>query len=189
MKIGSNIRRKRELRHLIGALVFSFLIALFGYYYLGALVGLLFLIGYFGGFVFWVFIRTSPTWSSIRTPYFVALTAFILHKIEENRMKFFEILGEKITGIPMPEVSPLLVFGLLFIPIGAWLLIPSLLKRSHPLGCFLAWTYYASFSLVESAHFIFPLLTDEPYGYFPGMVSALILVPIGFWGMWKLSRT
>lgn len=174
---------------LLGTIVYSLFIPSIGYFYVGSLVAFLFLVGYIGGFAMWIMFPSKASWSEIRTPYWTAFAVYIfLHKVEENRMKFFEVLGEKITGIPVPELSPLLVIGLLILPIGAWLLIPILVKRGHPTGYYLVWTYFMSFGLVELAHFIFPLLTGEPYSYFPGMISAAILSPIGFWGMWKLAK-
>lgn len=174
---------------IISAFLFSLLIPAIGYIYTGSLVAFLFLIGYLGGFALWLLIPVRAPWSSIRIPYWTTFAIYIfLHKVEENRMKFFEVLGDKITGIPVPDITPLLVIGLLILPLGAWLMIPYLVKRGHDLGYYLAWTFFTSFALVESAHFVFPLLTGEPYGYFPGMASAVILVPAGLWGVWRLSR-
>ena len=51
-----------------------------------------------------------------------------------------------------------------------------------------AWTLFASMGLTELAHFIMPLLANEPYGYFPGMASVVILAPLAWWGMWRLFR-
>jgi hypothetical protein len=172
----------------LSALLFSLSIPCVGYLKLGALVALLFAVGYLGGFVLWLCFRTDATWAAVRGPYWTGLAIFVLlHKVEENRFKFFEVLGEKITGVPVPEVTPLLVVGLLVMPIGAWLSVPYLVRRRHPFGTFLAWTLFASFGIVEAAHFIFPLLADQPCGYFPGMASAALLVPAGWWGMSRLA--
>lgn len=53
-------------------------------------------------------------------------------------MKFFEVVGDKITGIPVPEITPFLVLSLLILPIGAWLLVPYLVKRGYDFGYYLA---------------------------------------------------
>jgi hypothetical protein len=37
--------------------------------------------------------------------------------------------------------------------------------------------------ITELAHFIFPVLVNEPYGYFPGMASVLVLAPRTWWGI------
>jgi len=180
---------KRQSSTIIFALLFSLLIPVFGYFYTGWLIAFLFLIGYFAGFFLWLFIPTKVPYASIRAPYWATLLVFILlHKVEENRMKFFEVVGDKITGIPVPEVTPLLVVSLLILPIGAWLLVPYLVKRGHDIGYYFAWTLFTSTGLIELAHFIFPLLTGEPYGYFPGMITALPLATVGWWGMWKLGK-
>lgn len=170
-------------------LAFSLLVPAIGYFYVGALVASLFLVGYLGGFLLWLLVPTKVSWLWIRTPYWIAFAIYLfLHKVEENRMKFFEVLGEKITGIPVPPVTPVLIVGLLILPLGSWLLIPTLVKREHPVGYYLAWTYFTSFGVVELAHFVFPFLAGSEFGYFPGMASATLLVPAGIWGMWRLSH-
>lgn len=55
-------------------------------------------------------------------------------------------------------------------------------------GYFLAWTFFASMGITELAHFVLPFLTDKPYGYFPGMYSVIVLAPVAWWGMYKLSK-
>ncbi len=180
---------KRKPVVVVCALLFSLVVPAFGYAYLGALYALLFLMGYLAGFIAWLLVPTKVPYASIKAPFWATLLAFLLlHKVEENKMKFFEVLSAKITGTPVPEVTPLLIIGLLILPIGSWLLIPYLMKKGHDFGYYLAWTFFASMGLVELAHFFFPLFTDEPYGYFPGMASAIILAPLGWWGMWRLSR-
>jgi hypothetical protein len=52
----------------------------------------------------------------------------------------------------------------------------------------LAWTFFTSMGITELAHFLLPLLTTEPYGYFPGMASVVVLAPLAWWGMWRLAR-
>lgn len=179
---------KKKPSIIIAALVFSLTIPFFGYVYTGWLIAALFLIGYLTGFFLWLFVPTKVPYASIRTPYWATFLVFIfLHKVEENRMKFFEVIGDKITGIPVPEVTPFLVLSLLILPIGAWLLVPYLVKRGYDFGYYLAWTIFTSTGIIELAHFIFPLLTNEPYRYFPGMVTALPLAVLGWWGMWRLS--
>lgn len=180
---------KKQSLTIIFALLFSLAIPILGYFYTGPLIAFLFLLGYIGGFVLWVTIGKKVAWSTIQIPYWTAFAIYIfLHKVEENRLKFFEALGDKITGIPVPEITPLLIIGLLILPIGAWVLIPALVKRGYDFGYYLAWTFFVSFGVIESAHFIFPLLTGESYRYFPGMASAIILVPAGWWGVWRLIR-
>lgn len=174
---------------IVSALIFSLAIPVFGYIYTGALIASLFLIGYLAGFLLWLYVPIKVPYASIRAPYWATLLIFLfLHKVEENVMKFFEVIGDKITGVPVPEVTPLLVLSLLILPIGAWLMVPYLVGRGYDFGYYLAWTFFTSTGIIELAHFIFPLLTNEPYGYFPGMVTALPLAAAGWWGMWRLSQ-
>jgi len=42
--------------------------------------------------------------------------------------------------------------------------------------------------VTQLAHFVLPLLTNEPYGCFPGMASVLLLASLAWWGMWRLAR-
>ena len=172
---------------IISALIFSLLVPAFGYYYTGPLIALLFLIGYLAGFLLWLYFPLKVPYASIQVPYWATLLVFLLlHKVEENVMNFFEVLGDKITGIPVPEVTPFLVLSLLILPIGAWLAVHFLVKRGYDFGFYLAWTFFTSTGLIELAHFVFPFLTGEPYGYFPGMITALPLAAIGWWGMYRL---
>ena len=162
---------------------------LLGYVYLGPLYAGLFLVGYFGGFLLWLRTPSQVAWRAIRLPFWLTLAAFLLlHKVEENRMAFFEAVSDRITGTPVPEVTPGLILSLLVIPVGAWLAIPLLVSRDQEFGRFLAWTFFASMGLTELAHFIMPILAREPYGYFPGMASVLVLAPLGWWGMRRLAH-
>lgn len=179
--------QRKNVTLVVLALAFSFLVPLLGYFYLGLLYALLFFIGYLGGFILWMTTPVHASWSSIRLPFWLTLLAFLLlHKVEENRMAFFETVSSKITGTPMPEATLPLLLSLLIIPVGAWLAVPLLLQRDHEFGRYLAWTFFASMGLTELAHFIMPVLAGEPYGYFPGMASVFILAPLGWWGMWRL---
>lgn len=173
---------------LVSAFLFSLLIPVLGYVYLGRLVALLFLVGYLGGFLLWILVSARVPYASLKTPFWTTLAAFsLLHKTEENVTSFFEVLGDKITGVAVPEVTPLLILSLLVLPVGAWILTPILVKRGNDFGYYLAWTFFASIGITELAHFVFPLLTDKPYRYFPGMASVVVIAPLAWWGMWRLS--
>lgn len=181
--------KKRPLL-LVSALLFSLAVPALGYIYLGTLYALLFLLGYGGGFVLWILVPAKAPYASIKVPYWTTLLAFLLlHKVEENRTRFFEVVSEKITGDPMPEVTPLLIMALLVLPVGTWLATPFLVKRGYDFGYYLGWTFFVSMGITELAHFVLPLLTHEPYGYFPGMASVLVLAPLAWWGMWRLARS
>ena len=108
------------------------------------------------------------------------------HKYEERTMDFFPALSE-ITGRPVPEItSPPAI--MLLVLAAVWLAIPFLIVKKYDIGYFLAWTFFASMGITELAHFVLPLLTHKPYGYFPGMYSVAVLAPVAWWGMWSLSN-
>lgn len=179
----------KQTQLLIFGLLFSLAIPALGYVYLGTLYAFLFLLGYGGGFVLWILLPARAPYASIKIPYWTTLLAFLLlHKVEENRARFFEVVSEKITGDPMPEVTPLLIMALFVLPVGAWLAAPFLIRRGYDFGYYLGWTFFASMGITERAHFVLPLLTNEPYGYFPGMASVLVLAPLAWWGMRRLAR-
>lgn len=46
---------------------------------------------------------------------------------------------------------------------------------------------FTAMGVTELAHFAFPLFVAEPNGYFPGMASVVVLAPVAWWGMWRLS--
>jgi len=171
------------------ALTYAISVPALGYYFLGFLVAVLFAIGYLSGFLLWLMVSARPSFASIKVPYLLTLAAFLLlHKPEERFAAFFETLSDKITGVPVPALSAGLFLSLVVLPIFPWLIAPLLMKRGNELGYFFACTLFTSMGITELAHFVFPLLTDEPYGYFPGMVSVVLLAPLGWWGMWLLSR-
>lgn len=78
---------------IVCALLFSFVVPPFGYVYLRPLIAFLFLIGYVGSFFLWLLVPTKASYISIRAPYWATLLAFLLlHKVEENTTKFFEVV-------------------------------------------------------------------------------------------------
>lgn len=183
------MKKQKGLTNIVVAFLFSLLIPAFGYYYLGILYASIFLIGYLGGFALWLLFPSRTSWASLKAPYWLTLLAFLLlHKVEENRMKFFEVVSEKITGGTVPDFSIGLVIGLLILPIGGWLIVPVLVKRGHELGYYAIWTLFASMGISELAHYVFPFFTNEPYGYFPGMLSVIVLAPLAWWGIYRLLK-
>lgn len=182
--------RKKSFALIAAALGFALLIPLLGYVYLGTLYASIFLVGYLGGFLLWLSTPSGVGWRRISAPYWLTLVAFLaLHKFEENRTGFFDQVSARITGAPVPEVSVGLILAILVLPVGAWIAIPVLIKRHFEFGRFLAWTFFASMGITELAHFAMPVLANEPYGYFPGMLSVFILAPLAWWGMARLFRT
>jgi len=132
--------------------------------------------GFSGGFLLWLIVPTRVPYDAIKVPYFVTLLLFAVHRIEERLTDFFHRLAE-ITEVPTPDIVSWQVILLVLASVGAWLLIPSLAKRGHPLGYYLAWTFFSAMGITELAHFIFPIVVGGPYGYFPGMASVVLLAP------------
>ena len=180
--------QSRSGRLIAMALLFSLLIPLLGQVYLGPLYAVLFATGYLGGFLLWLMLPTRPAWTVVRAPYWLTMLTFLLlHKVEENRTAFFQAVSDRITGDPPPNVTIDLMLSLLALPVGAWIAIPFLINRSSAFGYYLAWTFFVSMGVTELAHFVLPVLAKEPYGYFPGMASVLVLAPLAWWGMWGLA--
>ena len=179
---------KTALQILI-AFTLTLLIPAFGWHFLGPLYAALFLIGYLAGFLLWLTFPSKTNWDRLKVPYWLTLAVFLLlHKTEENQMKFFETVSQKITGGTVPPLSAGLAIGLLVLPIGAWLIIPLLIRSRNELGYYSIWTFFASMGITELAHFFLPLLTKEPYGYFPGMASAVLLAPLAWWGISRMIK-
>lgn len=182
-----NILQKKKGSTVVFAALFTISVLVLGYVMLGLLPMFLFAFGFLGGFILWLIIPSNVTFSVIRIPYFLTLLFFIVHKWEERHFDFFPALS-KLTGVPMPETNSFLVY-LLYAFAGAWLLIPFLMHRKHSFGYYLAWTFFTAMGVTELAHFFFPFFTNEPYGYFPGMGSVVILAPVAWWGMYRLTRS
>ena len=73
---------KKQASIIIVALLFSLAIPAIGYIYLGSLVAFLFLIGYLGGFLLWLFVPAKAPYASIRIPFWATFLTFILlHKL------------------------------------------------------------------------------------------------------------
>ena len=177
---------KKDPFNVIAALLFTIAVLVLGYILLGLLPMFLFASGFLGGFILWLIISTKPSFATIKMPYFLSLAFFVLHKYEERRMNFFPRLSE-ITRVPVPEANSFLAY-LLYAFAGTWLLIPFLVKRSNNFGYYLSWTFFTAMGITELAHFFLPFFTSDPYGYFPGMASVVILAPTAWWGIYRLSR-
>lgn len=176
----------KRLVTIIVATLFTITAILLGYIALGILPAFIFTFGYLGGLLIWLFATNETSFKRIALPYFVTLCLFIVHKIEEREKDFFPALSE-LTGVPVPNVTSWQAISLLAIA-SAWLLIPFLIWKRYMFGYYLAWTFFASMGITELAHFAFPLLRDQPYGYFPGMWSVIPLAPAAWWGMYKLVK-
>lgn len=180
------IARDMSASVVISATLFTLAVLIVSYVLLGLLPMFLFTFGFLGGLILWFIIPTDASFRSIRAPYFLTLAFFVVHKLEERFLGFFPALSE-ITGVPVPESGSFLAI-LLYMFAVAWLLIPFLVGRAHQFGYYLAWTFFTAMGVTELAHFIFPFFSAKTYGYFPGMASVVVLAPVAWWGMWRLSR-
>jgi hypothetical protein len=176
-------RRKRAGHVVLATAYCAVMVALFA---VGAapLIGIAHAPGYFGGLALWFAHPMRATWARIKAPYLVALGAIAVHRIDEEVSAFVPAIEELNGRQAAAATSPISI--LIVVLTLAWILSPLLLRTGHPLGHFGAWSLFAAFGLVEPWHFVFPLFTPEPYGYFPGMVTAPIIIAAAWWGMWRM---
>ncbi len=167
------------------ALIFTILVPAIGYISFGPWPALLFLIGYLGGFILWLTLPTRAPFASIKSAYWITFGLFILHRIEEKVSGFFATLSD-MTNVPIPEVISMPIILLLILSVGAWIFGPVLYAKGNAFGHYLVWTFFVSMGVTELAHFILPLFTGDPYGYFPGMLSVVVLAPVAWWGMRRI---
>ncbi len=179
---------KRTGRDSILAFLFTTIILLLGYISFGMVTTLIFTSGFLGGFLIWLFAPNETSFISIKLPFWLSFFLFLVHRVEEKVANFFARLSE-ITGVPTPEITSFSVILAVITSVVAWLTVPLLMKRKIVFGNYLAWTFFAAMGITELAHFLFPFFTKEPYGYFPGMVSVVLLAPCAWWGMYKLWQT
>lgn len=159
-----------------------------GFWAFGLLTTFIFTAGFAGGLLLWLMWPSGGGWADVRAPYWVALALFVAHRVEEKQMGFFAFLAAA-TGEPTPSVASVPVLLLVGVSVGAWLLVPILMRRGRPMGRYLAWTFFASLGISELAHFmVFPWIDPAGIGYVPGMWSVIALAPVAWWGMWRLVR-
>lgn len=166
---------------------FSALILWLGYVAFGAWTSLIFSSGFLGGLLLWWLFPGPPALAEVRTPYWITLALFLVHRVEERFSGFFAALSN-LTGGPTPPILSWPVILLVLTSVGAWLLVLPLLKRGSAFGAYLAWTFFAAMGVTELAHFVFPFVVDGRLGYFPGMASVVLLAPVAWWGMFRMAR-
>jgi hypothetical protein len=178
---------EKNLFTISSAFIFALSMLVFGYLTIGLLPALIFSTCYVGGFIVWLTTSDTASWEEIKVPYYWTLFLFLIHRgIEEQFFGFFDEL-EKITGVAMPE-SITISGALITIFSILWILSPMLVKKGYSIGYYGAWSFFIAMGVTELAHFIIPIFTPEPYGYFPGMASVVFLAPVAWWGMWRLYR-
>lgn len=169
------------------ALLFTAAVLALGYVAFGFWTAMIFTSGFLTGFILWLLIPARPGFHRIKVPFWLAFGLFMVHRVEEKTMGFFARLSE-ITHVLTPAIDSVPVILLVLFSVGAWLAVPILVPRGHAFGYYLAWTFFAAMGITELAHFIFPFFSGGPYTYFPGMASVLLLAPVAWWGMKRLSE-
>jgi len=179
-------RPKKSYTEIVTAFLYASSVVSVVYVLLGPFPFDLFSIPFFGGFVAWLLMTSVPPFSAVRVPYFVAWIFFILHKLEERQFGFFSKLAY-ITGTPAPNENSTWSW-ILYLLAGFWVLVLMLAKGGVTLGYSLTWTFFLAMGVVELAHFVFPLMTGQPYAYFPGMTTAAPLSAAGLWGVYRMAK-
>lgn len=179
---------KKPPATILGASLFTLAVLGLGYVSFGFWTTVIFTSGFLGGLVLWLLVPSVAPYAAVRVPFVVTFALFVLHRIEEKASGFFAALAE-LTQVPTPQIISWQIILLVVASVGAWLLVPFLMKRRSEFGYYLAWTFFAAMGITELAHFVFPLIKGGPYGYFPGMASVLLLAPAAWWGMRRLIST
>lgn len=157
-----------------------------GYLAIAPLVGLVFAGGFFSGFGLWLARPMQASFEAIKAPYLSAIAAYAIHRTDEELSGFVPAM-EELTGRSAADVTSPVSIALVVLS-AMWVLSVLLMRHDHAIGHYGAWALFAGFGVIELAHFVFPLLTPEPYGYFPGMVTAPLISAVGWWGLWRLWR-
>lgn len=173
-------------RHVVIAAAFSLSMVLLGAIALAPLVGAVFAPGFLGGLGMWLARPSSLPFATIKWPWLLAIGTYVVHRVDEEISGFVPAI-EQLTGQEAAATLSAISLTLAGCSL-AWMLSPLLLLIEHPLGQYGAWTLFAGFGVIELAHFVFPLLSPGPYGYFPGMVTAPLIAAAGWWGLWRLWR-
>ncbi len=177
----------KSAKDILIASVFTIAVPAIGYVSFGIVPAVLFFIGYVGGMVIWLIVQTTAPFKSIKWIYWLTFLLFFLHRVEEKVSGFFDELAE-MTGVPVPDIVSIPIILLVLISVGAWIIGPWLASNGYAFGIYLVWTFFASMGITELAHFVLPFFRDEPYGYFPGMLSVLVLAPVAWYGIYKFSN-
>ena len=187
VRLGDAMKPRLRLVTLV-AFLYSLCILALGYISFGLWPTVVFASGFLGGFVLWLVVPTRAPFTRIKVPYWLTFFLFFLHRVEEYVFKFQEALS-RLTGVPVPKVSSFSLVALVLASVAAWAIAPILLQRGYAFGRYLAWTFFAAMGITELAHFVFPLFTHGPYGYFPGMATVVLLAPAAWWGIWRLAAS
>lgn len=178
----------RSRTTIAAAVLLTLAILTLGFVSFGFWTMVIFSSGFGVGLLLWLTFPNQPAFRHIKWPFFAAFALFIAHRVEEYVSRFFDELA-RITNTPTPEIASWPVVLLVALSVGGWVAAPFMVARGSAFGYYLMWTAFAAFGISELAHLlVFPFLTGEPYGYFPGMASVVLLAPVAWWGMATLAR-
>lgn len=180
--VSTNVTRSPT--SIVLALAFTLAMVALGYLTVGIAVAVPFAVGFFTGFLLWLTRPLAASFQTIKGPYIAGLIAYVIHRVEEEIARFVPALEELGADMAVSVTHPwsitLVVLSLI------WFLSPLLIKRDIAFGHYGAWTIFTGFGILELGHFVFPFFTPEPYGYFPGMWTAPLIVAAGWWGLWRM---
>ncbi len=170
--------------HVVCGAAFTAAMVTMGHVAIGPLIAIVFASGFVTGFVLWLVRPGDGSFCRIKVPYILVLVASVIHRVDEEISGFVPAI-EELTGDTAAD--PVSLTSLILVVLSlAWMLSPLLMRIGNPLGSYGAWTLFAGFGILELWHFVFPLMAEGPYGYFPGMWTVPLVAPIGWWGMWRM---
>lgn len=162
---------------LILTLVFACVMVLVGYLLMGPVPAAIFAVFLFGGVGLWRFTTYGRPVAPDRiiVPYLLTVMLFIIHVLEEYLTGFHTAISD-LTGHNVSEQNFLIVAG--FIGPLLWLSGLALFYLRTEIGNYLVAAFFVAMILSELAHFAFPIAAGEPFGYFPGLYTAILpLIP------------
>ena len=83
----------RDIKTIAAATELTIVILALGYLSFGVWTMLIFSSGFGLGLVLWLLSRGEPGFAAIKWPFLIAFLLFIVHRVEEYGMKFFDELG------------------------------------------------------------------------------------------------
>ena len=147
----------KNLTTVILAFLFTAAIIFLGYLSFGLWATIIFTSGFLSGFILWILVPTRPEFRTIRIPFWLTFSLFMVHRIEEKVSGFFNALSQ-ITGVSTPSIISLPVILLVVTSVVAWLFVPFLIRRSYAFGYYLAWTFFRGDGHYRIGSFCFPFV-------------------------------
>ena len=139
------------------------------------------------GFIAWQ--RTTfhrPAGPEIVTLYFLTIAALNLHIIEEFVFQFPTEVGHLFGEEHLSELTFLIAVGGVVVSLA--IVMGMALMHKNPVANFFAWFIFMGPGFMEFTHYMFPLLDGRPYGYFPGMWTAWLVMVPGMLASYRLFR-